>query len=41
MAQAIRVLGLKLLAWLNRLLAGPRRTGWQRSTRPADDLSGK
>ena len=41
MARAIRQIGLSLLAALNRLLNGRPAAGWRRSTRRADDLTGK
>ena len=41
MAQAIRRLGLALLALCFRLRPGRARAGWVRSTRPADDLRSK
>lgn len=41
MAKAIREIGLKLLAALNRLLAGGPRAGWKRSGRDPQDLLGK
>jgi len=41
MAQAIRRLGLTLLAFFFRLRPGRSQAGWIRSTRPADDLRSK
>lgn len=41
MAQTIRRIGLKLATALLQLFVHPAPTGWQRSTRPPADLSGR
>lgn len=41
MLTLIREFAVKCLALLGRLLNGPPRAGWRRSTRRADDLDGR